>query len=134
MCLSFVMKTQFSFFFCFALCYQIAVMSCLLGRSIIRPYDQRAPLSSTENFKTNNNKHFVKPAEPQEPASFICLPSVRSPRWDYDSFSRRRVQQCYQAIIPSVMESNSRSLLASVDGKKIMSIKLFHLPTTSHLG
>lgn len=76
-CLSSVMKTQISLFVLLFL-YQMAVMSCLLSGSIIRPYDQRALLSSTENFKTNNNKQFEKPVEPQEPASFICLPPVRA--------------------------------------------------------
>lgn len=83
-CLSSVMKTQISLFVLLCL-YQMAVMSCLWNSSVIRPYDQRALLSSTENFKTNNNKHFEKPAVPQEPASVICLPPVRSLRWDCDS-------------------------------------------------
>lgn len=48
--------------------------------------------------KPNNNKHFEKSAEPQEPASFICLPPVPLLRWDSDSVSRWRVQ-CYRAII-----------------------------------
>lgn len=89
----------------------------LQSSSIIRPDDQRGPLS-TENFKTNNNKQFEKPAEP--PGAGLYLPP--SNPLTTLGVSRWRVSYLYLFISsftkPSVMEANLHSLLASVNGKK----------------
>lgn len=138
-CLSFVMKTQISvfvlFFFFFFLSDGRNELPELQSSSIIRPHDQRGPLSSTENFKTNNNKHFEKSAEP--PGAGLYLPP--SCPLTTSGVSRWRVSYFYLLSLPllnlpSWKQTSTRSLCLWMEKKKkIVSIKLFHLPPTSHL-
>lgn len=91
----------------------------LQSGSIIAPCDQRRPLSSAENFKTSNNKHFEQSAEPPPgPKDFIFLPSLshNTPAIRL----RVKIQTFYLLLCRTFHHGNKpRScLLVSPNGKK----------------
>lgn len=110
----------------------------LQSGSIIAPSDQRQPLSSAENFKTSNNKHFEQSAEPSPgPKAFIFLPPLS--RNTPTIRPRVKIQTFYLLLCQSFHHGSEPPLclLVSPNGKKERKkscpFYAFILPTASHL-
>lgn len=83
----------------------------LQSSSIIMPHDQRAPLSSTESFKTNNNKQQLEPQE----HSLYLLPSCLLTTLGL-GFSFKMESPLFISFISSFTKPSS--LLASLNKKR----------------
>lgn len=91
----------------------------LQSGSIMAPDDQRQPLSSAENFKTSNNKHFEQSAEPPPgPNAFIFHPPLS--RNTAAIRLRVKIQTFYLLLCRSFHHGNKPPfcLLVSPNGKR----------------
>lgn len=121
-------------FFCLApFFYQMAVMSCLQRRSVIRPHDQRTLLSSAENFKTKDNKQFEKASWASGPGLFYLARSLAAAGFWFSSRMEHPVLAPATVRIFYLFWSKSHGVKTCFHEWKKRK-KLFHLPTTSHLG
>lgn len=119
-----------SFFF-----YQMAIMDCLLSGSIIRPYDQRALLSGTWRLQNEQQQTFFFFKASWTPGAnlffFFYLPSSCSLKSDRESGVIAPLVKPFYLFF---YQTSTRFFCFRGRKKRIMSFKLFHLPTASHLG